>query len=108
MGISNSRRLAAAALAVGLAGSIGIGATTAFAGTAKSASGTISSVTAKSDRLVVKVGTKSDSFTTTSMTKVDLGGKTSSLAKLKAGDKVTVTYTAAGTKLTATSVDATA
>jgi hypothetical protein len=108
MNISISRRLVAAALVLGLAGSVGIGATSAFASTVKSASGTISSVTAKSDRFVVKVGTKSDSFTPTAMTKIDLGGKKSTLAKLKAGDKGTVTYAADGKALTATSVDATA
>jgi predicted amino acid racemase len=72
------------------------------------ANGTISSFTAKTDRLVVKVGTRSDSFMTTAMTKVDLGGKTSTLAKLKAGDKVTVTHTTTGKTLTATSLAATA
>jgi hypothetical protein len=111
MGISISRCPITAALTLGLAGSLGISATSAFASAAKTASGTISSVTAKSDHLVVKVGkvgTKSDSFTTTAMSKIDLGSKKSVLDKLKVGDEVTVTYTAAGKILTATSVDATA
>jgi Cu/Ag efflux protein CusF len=108
MGVSISRRIAAEVLAIGLAGSVGVGATAAFATSAKTASGTVKSVTAKSDHLVLSVGKSSDSFTTTAMTKIDLGGKTSSLAKLKKGDKATVTYTTSGMTLTATSIDATA
>ncbi len=108
MGVSISRRIAAGVLALGVAGSVGVGATSAFATAAKTASGTVKSVTVKSDHLVLTVGTKSDSFTTTAMTKIDLGGKTSSLSKLKKGDKATVTYTTSGMTLTATLIDATA
>ena len=104
-----SRRVAAGAMALGLAGSaLGFGATTAFAATkAKSASGTISSVNAKNDKLVVKVGTKSDIFKATAKTVIDLGGKKSTFAKLKAGDTVIVTYSNSGTTLLASKIAAT-
>jgi hypothetical protein len=51
---------------------------------------------------------ESDTFKTNAKTTTDLGGKTSTLAALKAGDTVTVAYTSSGKTLTATTVDATA
>jgi Domain of unknown function (DUF5666) len=103
-----SRRVTAGVMAFGIGVSVlGFGATGAFAAAkTKTASGTITSV--KTDKLVVKVATKSDTFKTNAKTTIDLGGKTSTLAALKAGDTVTVDYTRSGKTLTATTVDATA
>jgi Cu/Ag efflux protein CusF len=71
------------------------------------AAGVLRSVDVKADRVVVTVGKAADTFTTTSATKVTLAGKTAALTSLKAGDKVTVTYTHTGKVLRALSIAAT-
>ncbi len=116
-----TKSIAPAVISLGLAGgllgaSIGTAAaatkpkpkpkahTTKTVAASRKASGIVTVVDAKTDKLTVKVGKASDVFTTTTKTVVTFAGKKSALAGLKAGEHVVVVYTAAGKVLDASSV----
>lgn len=110
MFIAPRTTLAAAALALGATGAVLAGtAGAAFAAAPRAphpVTGAVVSANAKAHELVVKVGKADDHFKTTTSTKVDVAGKTAALASLKAGEKVTVTFTAKGKVWTATAISA--
>ena len=108
MKTSVSKRIMPAILTLGLAGGVvGMSTGSAMAATKSaghSATGVVSSVTAKTDKLTVKVGKKSDNFKATAKTTVTIAGKKSTVAALKDGETVTVFYTVSGKTWTATTI----
>lgn len=110
MKTSVSKRIMPAILTLGLAGGVvSMSAGSALAATksaSHSATGVVSTVNAKTDKLTVKVGKKSDNFKATAKTTVKIAGKKSTLGALKDGAKVTVFYTVSGKTWNATAITA--
>ncbi len=110
MRISTRTTLAPTVLALGVAGAVLAGGSTgAFAATRHAphaVSGAVVTANAKTHELVVKVGKADDHFKDSATTKVVVAGKRAALESLKAGEKVTVTYTVQGKTWTATAVSA--
>jgi Cu/Ag efflux protein CusF len=110
MKLSVTKRIMPAILTLGLAGGVvGTSAGSAVAATksvSHSATGVISTVNSKADKIALKVGKKSDTFKTTTKTAVTIAGKKSALASLKDGETVTVDYTVSGKTWIASAISA--
>jgi len=94
---SPSKRIASAVVALGLAGGMfAVTAGSAMAATkhtTHTATGVVKSFDKKTNEMVLKIGKKSDRFKDTKTTKVVAAGKSGKVDTLKAGEKVSVSYT---------------
>lgn len=64
----------------------------------------VTAANAKTHKLTVKVGTHADTFLTSASTAVTVAGKKGTVAALKAGEHVQVTYTGTGASARAPAV----